>query len=162
METSRLSEAAPGILAGSRRRETSRQSGYRRGVRDDEGYRTLIGRIRANGQELARKHLELARQEIAEIVGANLRAAAWLAGALVFAGLVLVAFVFFVVALLALVLPLWAAALVAMLIFLLVAGLLAFIGYRKLVLRGPERTIAQWKESAEWLRKRLGRPNASS
>ncbi len=131
-------------------------------MRDDASYRTLIGRIRANGQELARKHLELARQEITEIVGANLRAAAWFAGALVFASLVLVAFVFLVVALLALVLPLWAAALVAMLLFLLAAGLLAFIGYRKLVLRGPERTIAQWKESAEWLRKRLGRPSASS
>ncbi len=143
-------------------RETSRQSGYRRGVRDDEGYRTLIGRIRANGEGLARKHLELARVEITEIVGANLRAAAWFAGAIVCAGLVLIAFVFFVVALLALVLPLWAAALVAMLLFLLAALLLAFIGYRKLVLRGPERTIAQWKESAEWLRKRLGRPSASS
>ena len=90
------------------------------------------------------------------------RQAAWFAGALVFAGLVLVAFVFLVVALLALVLPFWAAALVAMLVFLLVTGLLALIGYRKLVLRGPKRTIAQWKESAEWLRKRLGRPSASS
>ena len=128
----------------------------------DDGYRTLIERLRENGPEFARKHLALAREEIGELVAANLRAAAWVAVALVLVGLVGVAFVVLVVALFALFLPLWAAALVTMLLFLLLAALLAFIGYKKLVLHGPDRTIAQWKETAAWLRKRLQRPSASS
>ena len=41
------------------------------------GYRTLLGRIRNNVRLYIRKQLELPRQEIAEIVQANLRAAMW-------------------------------------------------------------------------------------
>ncbi|MSQ37925.1 MAG: phage holin family protein [Chloroflexi bacterium] len=128
----------------------------------EETYATILDRLRANAPAFARKHLELARAEIGEIVRANLGAAAWFVGALAFVGLILVAFVVFVVALLALFLPLWAAALVTMLLFALVAGILAWIGRQKLVFHGPERTVAQWKESYAWLKKRLSRPNASS
>lgn len=41
------------------------------------GYRTLLGRVRDNVRLYIRKQLELPRQEIAEIVQANLRAAIW-------------------------------------------------------------------------------------
>lgn len=128
----------------------------------DDGYRTLFERLRADGPALARKHVELARAEIGEIVAANLRAAAWFAGALGCLTLGGVALVILVVALLALLLPLWAAALVTILLFLAGAAILALVGYRSLVLHGPDRTIAQWKETAEWLRKRLRGPSASS
>ncbi len=128
----------------------------------EDSYATILDRLRANAPAFARKHLELAQTEIGEIVRANLGAAAWCAAALVFVSLIGVAFVILVVALFALLLPLWAAALVTMLHFALVAAILALIGLRKLELNGPERTIAQWKESYEWLKKRLSRPNASS
>src|SRR2546425_11260795 len=48
------------------------------------GYRTLLGRVRANVRAYIRKQLELPRQEIAEIVRANLRAAIWVGVAAAF------------------------------------------------------------------------------
>src|SRR5213594_1109708 len=106
------------------------------------GYRTLLGRIRNNVRLYIRKQLELPRQEIAEIVRANLRAAMWFG----------VAFAF---VLGALVLPLWAAALVVLLLFIALAALTGYIGYKKLELRGPTRTINSLKETMRWAKSRL-------
>src|SRR2546429_2881065 len=50
-----------------------------RPVYERPGYRTLLGRIRGNVRTYIRKQLELPRQEIAEILAANKRAAIWLA-----------------------------------------------------------------------------------
>ncbi len=122
---------------------------------EQAGYRTLLGRIRANLRTYLRKQLELPRQEIAEIVRANLRALAWFAIAAALALGALVAFTFFVVALLALLLPLWAAALLVLALFLGVAGLAGYIGFRKLELRGPTRTIKSVKETIRWAKARL-------
>ena len=55
------------------------------------GYRSLIGRIRSNVRTYIRKQLELPRQEIAEILAANKRAAMWLGAAAGLAGMVEVA-----------------------------------------------------------------------
>src|SRR5438094_10648538 len=76
------------------------------------GYRTLLGRIRANVRTYIRKQLELPRQEIAEIIRANLRAAIWFGVAAALGLGSLGALVVLAVAMAALVLPLWAAALV--------------------------------------------------
>ena len=105
------------------------------------GYRTLLGRIRNNVRLYIRKQLELPRQEIAEIVRANLRAAIWFGVAFAFVLGTLIALTVFVIALVALVLPLWAAALVVLLLFVALAALTGYVGYRKLELRGPTRTI---------------------
>ena len=126
------------------------------------GYRGLIGRIRDNARTYLLKQIELPKQEIAELIQANLRAVLWFAIALVCIWLVLVTFVVLVVALIALVLPLWAAALVTLALFALVGALCGYIGYKKLVLHGPDRTITQLKETARWLKARLLGPNASS
>ncbi len=119
------------------------------------GYRTLLGRIRDNARLYIRKQLELPRQEIAEIARANLRAAMWFGVAFAFVLCVLVALTVLVIALIALVLPLWAAALVVLVLFLALAALTGWIGYKKLELRGPTRTINSLKETMRWAKARL-------
>jgi len=119
------------------------------------GYRTLVGRIRDNVRLYIRKQLELPRQEIAEIIKANLTAAKFFGIALAFVLGALVAVTVLVVALLALVLPLWASALVVFFLFLALAGLMGFTGYKKLDLRGPTRSINSFKETVRWAKARL-------
>jgi hypothetical protein len=119
------------------------------------GYRTLLGRIRDNVRLYIRKQLELPRQEIAEIIQANLGAAKWFAVALAFFLCTLVAFTVFVIALLALLLPLWASAGLVLLLFLALAGLAGWIGYRRVELRGPTRSINSFKETMRWAKARL-------
>ena len=119
------------------------------------GYRSLLGRLRENVRLYIRKQLELPRQEIAEIVRANLRAAMWFGVAFAFVLGTLIALTVFVIALVALVLPLWAAALVVLLLFVALAALTGYVGYRKLELRGPTRTINSLKETMRWAKSRL-------
>jgi len=119
------------------------------------GYRTLLGRVRDNVRLYIRKQLELPRQEIAEIVRANLRAAMWFGVALACVLCTLVALTVFIIALVSLVLPFWAAALVVLLLFVALAALTGYIGYKKLELRGPTRTINSLKETMRWAKARL-------
>src|SRR5207253_4476230 len=99
--------------------------------------------------------LELPRQEIAEIIKANLTAAKFFGIALAFVLGALVALTVLVIALIALVLPLWASALVVFVLFLALAGVIGFTGYKKLDLRGPTRSINSFKETVRWAKARL-------
>ena len=72
-------------------------------VYERPGYRTLLGRIRENVRTYIRKQLELPRQEIAEILAANKRAAVWLGIAAALAFMTLITLVVLLVALVALV-----------------------------------------------------------
>jgi len=126
-----------------------------RAVYQRPGYRSLLGRLRENLRTYIRRQLELPRQEIAEIVRANVAAAKWFGVAAVFALCFLVALVVLVIALLALVLPLWASALVVLAVMGLAAGLTGYVGYRSLDLRGPTRTINSVKETIRWAKSRL-------
>ena len=119
------------------------------------GYRTLLGRIRNNVRLYIRKQLELPRQEIAEIVRANVRAVIWFGVALAFAFGALIALTVLVIALIALFLPWWASALIVLVLFLGLAALTGWIGYKKLDLRGPTRTINSVKETVRWAKARL-------
>ena len=119
------------------------------------GYRTLLGRIRENVRGYVRKQLELPRQEIAEIIQANLRAAMWFGIALAFVLMSLVALTVFVIALIAILLPLWASALIVLVLFIGLAALTGFRGYKKLDLRGPTRSINSFKETVRWAKARL-------
>src|SRR5256886_12306035 len=112
-----------------------------RPVYERPGYSTLIGRIRNNVRTYIRKQIELPKQEIAEIVKANLNAVKWFGIAFGFLFLTLIAFAVFVIGLIAIWLPLWAAALVALLLF---GGLAAFLGlgrFQRPELRGPHRSV---------------------
>jgi uncharacterized membrane protein YqjE len=119
------------------------------------GYRTLLGRVRNNVRSYIRKQLELPRQEIAEIVRANVRAVIWFGVALAFVFGALIALTVLVIALIALLLPWWASALIVLVLFLGSAALTGWIGYKKLDLRGPTRTINSVKETVRWAKARL-------
>ena len=122
------------------------------------GYGTLLGRLRANVRSYIRKQLELPRQEIAEIIRANVAAAKWFGVAFAFVLAALIALVMFIVAGLAAlvsVLPLWVWALIVFVVLALIAALTGFIGYRRLELHGPTRTITSVKESIQWAKARL-------
>ncbi len=132
-----------------------------RPVYERPGYSTLLGRIRNNVRTYVRKQIELPKQEIAEILKANLVAVKWFGVAAAFAMLTLMAFAVFVIGLIAIWLPLWAAALIALLLF---AGLTAFLGwggYKRLELRGPTRSIQSLKETVAWAKARVLGRNAS-
>ena len=119
------------------------------------GYRTLLGRIRNNVRLYIRKQLDLPRQEIAEIVQANLAAVKWFGIALALVLGSLVALTVFVIGLIAIWLPLWASALIVLLLFVGLAALTGWRGYKKLELRGPTRTINSFKETVRWAKARL-------
>jgi uncharacterized membrane protein YqjE len=126
-----------------------------RPVYERPGYRTLLGRIRENVRTYIRKQLELPRQEIAEIVRANVAAAKWFGVALAFVFMSLTALVVLIVALIALLLPLWASALVVLVLMGLGAAITGFVGYKRLDLRGPTRSINSVKETIRWAKQRL-------
>jgi uncharacterized membrane protein YqjE len=132
-----------------------------RPVYERPGYSTLIGRIRNNVRTYIRKQIELPKQEIAEIIKANLNAAKWFGVAFAFLFLTLIAFAVFVIGLIAIWLPLWAAALVALLLFAAVTGLVGYGGYKRLELRGPTRSIQSIKETVRWAKARVLGRNAS-
>ena len=60
-----------------------------------------------------------------------------------------------VIAVIAIWLPLWAAALVVLVLFIALAALTGYIGYKKLDLRGPTRSINSLKETMRWAKARL-------
>ncbi len=126
------------------------------------GYRTLIGRIRENVRTYIRKQIELPRQEVTEIVQANLRAVKWFGVALVLLLLFLVSFVILLIALLANVLPggdalraFLVSSTVVTLLLVAGAGFAGWRGYRSLDICGPERSIESFKETMSWARSRL-------
>ena len=119
------------------------------------GYRTLLGRIRNNVRLYIRKQLELPRQEIAEIVQANLGAVKWFGIAFAFGLATLVAFTVLVIGIIAIWLPLWASALIVFVWFIGMAALTGYRGYKKLELRGPTRSIESFKETVRWAKARL-------
>ncbi len=119
------------------------------------GYKTLLGRVRSNVRALISKQLELPKQEIAEIVKANLNAAKFFAIAAVFGLLVLIALVVFLIALIAIFLPWWLSALVVLLLCGALAGLFGYLGYKRIELRGPTRSINSLKETVQWAKARL-------
>ena len=74
-----------------------------RPVYERPGYRTLLGRIRENVRTYIRKQLALPRQEIAEILAANKRAAMWLGAAAGLAFMTIITLIVLIVALVALI-----------------------------------------------------------
>ena len=119
------------------------------------GYRTLLGRIRENVRLYIRRQIDLPKQEIAEIMRANVRALIWFGVALAFLFGVLVTVTVLVIAVIAIWLPLWASALIVFLLFIGLAALSGWRGYKNLELHGPTRTINSIKETVRWAKARL-------
>jgi hypothetical protein len=117
----------------------------------------IVRSLTANGQALVRKEIELAKLEITEIVVARVTAIAMFLGAAVL-GLFILGFVGVTAAVaLQLLLPAWAAWLIVTGLYILVAGILAFIGVRKLQHppNTPERTKTSLEETVEWAKQRM-------
>src|SRR6266850_2496745 len=119
------------------------------------GYRTLLGRIRENVRLYIRRQIDLPKQEIAEIIRANVRALIWFGIALAFLFGVLVTLTVLVIALIAIWLPLWASALIVFVLFIGGVALSGWRGYKILELHGPTRTINSLKETVRWAKARL-------
>jgi uncharacterized membrane protein YqjE len=119
------------------------------------GYRTLLGRIRENVRLYIRRQIDLPKQEIAELIRANVRALIWFGLALAFLFGVLVTLTVLVIAVIAIWLPLWASALIVFLLFIGLAALSGWRGYKNLELHGPTRTINSIKETVRWAKARL-------
>ena len=126
-----------------------------RPVYGSPGYKTLFSRARSNVRALIRKQLELPRQEIAEIVRANLNAAKFFGIAAAFLLLTLIALVVLLIALVAIFLPWWASALIVLVICGIFTALFGYVGYKRIELRGPTRSINSFKETIQWAKARL-------
>lgn len=124
-------------------------------VYERPGYQKLLDRLRGNVRALIRKQLELPKQELVEILRANLQAAKWLAIGAAFGLLALIALTVFLIALVAIVLPWWLSALLVMVLFGALAAYTGYRGYKRIELRGPTRSIRSMKETVEWAKARL-------
>ena len=102
---------------------------------------------------LIRSEIELAKLELTESVKTGLRGAIFFVGAAVI-GLVALIFGWFVLAeVLDIWLPRWLAFLIVLVLMLLIAGALAFLGLRKVKQIGkPERTVATLTDTAATLK----------
>lgn len=109
--------------------------------------------------DLARLELTRGRQEVGEMVSRSLSGVVRLAIA---AGLVLLALVALVIFLILGVaaltgLPGWLVALLTVIVLLLVAALIAWLGIRRIRIGPPEETIASVKEDVAWAKRLLRR-----
>ncbi len=129
------------------------------GATPDVSTMRLVGQVAGDVGTLVKKEVELARQEILEGVTARLKAVA----AFAVIGVIALFIVGFLAgagaAALDLVMPLWAALLIVAGVFLVIAGLAAAFGVRRLKAPplSPEQTKQTIKEDVEWAKAQLRR-----
>ena len=108
-------------------------------------------------QDLAHKQVLLAKQEANEDLQRAIRAAIWLGVGVVLVLFGVVCLLFALVAATAALsgLPLWAAALIWLLIFAVIGAICLMVGKGRIPLRPLSLTRATLKEDLEWARQRL-------
>jgi uncharacterized membrane protein YqjE len=115
----------------------------------------LLRRLREDVAALIHSEIELAKTEVLEKVKMHARGAAFIAVAIPFVLLALLAFLFGAIAVLALAVPLWASALIVGGVLLLVALIFAFLGLRAVRKAGsptPDEAIVEAKATVEDLK----------
>ena len=119
----------------------------------------LAKQLLGGGVRLARLEVQQGRQEVAEMLRETRGGAIRLGIAAAFGLLTLIALVAFLVLGLAALtgLPPWLIALIVVLVFAAIAGLLAWQGIRKIKVGPPQQTIASVKEDIEWAKRLLRR-----
>lgn len=128
------------------------------GVREDlreRGMGELVKELSGQVSVLMRQEIELARTEATEKAKKAGVGAGMLGGAGVAALLMLGSLTAFLILVLALAMPNWAAALIVTVTWAVVAGVLAFLGREKVREVGtpvPEKTVETMKEDVEWLK----------
>ena len=118
---------------------------------------TLGRRLVTGGIRLAKLELTRGRQEVGERMGRNIGAAILFGIAFAFALLTLIALVNFIIALIALLVPQWLAALIALVLFVVLGAASAWFGTRRITSPVPEETIASVKEDVAWAKRLLRR-----
>jgi len=117
---------------------------------------TLVKRLVSGGVTLAKLEVQRGRQEMAANLGQLKGGILKLAIAAALGFVFLIALIGFVMAVLV-VIGLWWVALIVLVLLLIVAGLLAWRGIKKVTSTKftPEETIAAVKEDVEWAKNRL-------
>jgi uncharacterized membrane protein YqjE len=128
------------------------------GVREDlreRGMGDLVKELSGQVSVLMRQEIELARTEATEKAKKAGVGAGMLGGAGVAALLMLGSLTAFLILVLALAMPNWAAALIVTGVWAVVAGVLALLGrekVREVRTPVPEKTVETMKEDVEWLK----------
>ena len=115
----------------------------------------LLRRLREDLAALIHSEIDLAKTEVIEKIKRHAKAAVFIAIALPFALLALLAFLFGAIAVLALAVPLWASALIVGGALLFVALIFAFVGLRSVRKAGvpmPEEAIVEAKATVDDLK----------
>ncbi|HSK92466.1 MAG TPA: phage holin family protein [Candidatus Angelobacter sp.] len=117
---------------------------------------TLVKRMLSGGVSLAKLEIQHARAEMARNLGELKGGIVLLAIAAAVAVMFLIALIAFLMAVLV-VIGLWWVALIVLVLMLVVLGLLAWQGIKKVTSTKftPEETIASVKEEVEWAKSRL-------
>ncbi|MCY1016201.1 phage holin family protein [Pyxidicoccus sp. MSG2] len=115
------------------------------------GFGELFSEFMEQGRRLVRAEVALARAELKTEAKKASAGAGLLAGGGVVLFLGALTFVAFLVAALAVLMPVWASALVVAVLLLAVGGAVAWAGLGRLKrLHGPQRTIQTLKEDGQW------------
>jgi uncharacterized membrane protein YqjE len=131
----------------------------------DESVGELLSDLSADLTTLVRQEIALARVEMTEKGKAVGKGAGMLAGAGVVGLAALGAFTAMLIALLALWMPVWVAALIVTVLWAIVAIVLAQVGRKKLkeaVPPKPEQTIETIKEDVQWAKTQMRSDTTSS
>jgi uncharacterized membrane protein YqjE len=115
----------------------------------------LLRRLREDIAGLIHSEIDLAKTEVIEKIKMHAKAAVFVAVAVPFVLLALLAFLFSAIAALALAMPLWASALIVGGVLLLIALVLAFMGLRSVRKAGaptPDAAIVEAKATVDELK----------
>lgn len=115
----------------------------------------LLRRLREDVAALIRSEIDLAKTEVVEKIRMHAKAAVFLAVAVPFVLLALLAFLFGAIAVLALAVPLWASALIVGGVLLFVALVFALMGLRSVRKAGmptPDEAIVEAKATVDDLK----------
>jgi uncharacterized membrane protein YqjE len=115
----------------------------------------LLRRLREDVAALIHSEIDLAKTEIVEKIKMHAKAAVFIAIAVPFVLLALLAFLFGAIAVLALAVPLWASALIVGGVLLVIALIFAFLGMRSMRKAGnlaPDEAIVEAKATVDDLK----------
>jgi uncharacterized membrane protein YqjE len=124
-----------------------------RGAEDERSVGELLRELSAETSTLVRQEVQLAKAELTEKGKQAGKGAGLLGGAAVMGLALLGAFTAFLIAVIALAVPVWLSALIVTVLYGVIAGVLALAGKKALQQAGPakpEQTIDTLKEDAQW------------
>lgn len=124
-----------------------------RGAEDERSVGELLRELSAETSTLVRQEVQLAKVELTEKGKQAGKGAGLLGGAAVMGLVLLGAFTAFLIAVIALAVPVWLSALIVTVLYGVIAAVLALAGKKALQQAGPakpEQTIDTLKEDAQW------------